>query len=40
VGASDEWNLDYHLAYERIHATRTTMRPGFVLGEGAATLLV
>ena len=40
VGASDEWNLDYHLAYERIHSTRTRNRPGFVLGEGAACLLV
>jgi 3-oxoacyl-(acyl-carrier-protein) synthase len=40
VGASDEWNLDYHLAYERIHATRTERRAGFVLGEGAACLLV
>ncbi len=40
VGAADEWNLDYHLAYERIHATRTPNRPGFVLGEGAAFLLV
>ena len=35
VGAADEWNLDYHLAYERVRATRTTAtRPGFVLGEG------
>ncbi len=40
VGAADEWNLDYHLAYERIHATRTPRRAGFVLGEGAAFLLV
>ena len=40
VGAADEWNLDCHLAYERIHATRTEKRPGFVLGEGAAWLLV
>ncbi len=40
VGASDEWNLEYHLAYERIHATRTARRSGFVLGEGAACLLV
>ena len=40
VGASDEWNLEYHLAYERIHATRTARRAGFVLGEGAACLLV
>jgi 3-oxoacyl-(acyl-carrier-protein) synthase len=40
VGASDEWNLDYHLAYERVHATRTATRAGFVLGEGAAALLV
>ena len=40
LGAADEWNLDYHLAYERIHATRTASRPGFVLGEGAAALLV
>ncbi|MEO8054825.1 MAG: beta-ketoacyl synthase N-terminal-like domain-containing protein [Acidobacteriota bacterium] len=40
VGASDEWNLDYHLAYERVRATRTATRPGFVLGEGAAALLV
>jgi len=40
VGAADEWNLDYHLAYERVHATRTPRRSGFVLGEGAAFLLV
>ncbi len=40
VGAADEWNLDYHLAYERVHATRTATRPGFVLGEGAAAVLV
>lgn len=40
VGAADEWNLDYHLAYERVHATRTARRPGFVLGEGAAAILV
>ncbi|MBK9062778.1 MAG: hypothetical protein IPL89_06225 [Acidobacteria bacterium] len=40
VGASDEWNLDYHLAYERVRATRTATRPGFVLGEGAGALLV
>jgi 3-oxoacyl-[acyl-carrier-protein] synthase II len=40
VGAADEWNPDYHLAYERIRATRTERRPGFVLGEGAAGLLL
>jgi 3-oxoacyl-[acyl-carrier-protein] synthase II len=40
VGAADEWNLDYHLAYERVHATRTERRPGFILGEGAAAVLV
>ena len=40
VGAADEWNLTYHLAYERIHSTRTDRRAGFVLGEGAACLLV
>lgn len=40
VGAADEWSLACHLAYERIHATRTRKRPGFVLGEGAACLLV
>ena len=40
VGAADEWNLDYHLAYERVRATRTADRPGFVLGEGAAVILV
>jgi len=40
VGAADEWNLDYHLAYERVRATRTATRPGFVLGEGAAVILV
>lgn len=40
VGASDEWNLVYHLAYERVHATRTATRAGFVLGEGAAAVLV
>jgi 3-oxoacyl-(acyl-carrier-protein) synthase len=40
VGAADEWNLEYHLAYERVRATRTPTRPGFVLGEGAAAILV
>jgi 3-oxoacyl-(acyl-carrier-protein) synthase len=40
VGAADEWNLEYHLAYERVRATRTSTRSGFVLGEGAAAILV
>jgi 3-oxoacyl-(acyl-carrier-protein) synthase len=40
VGAADEWNLEYHLAYEHVRATRTERRPGFVLGEGAAVVLV
>jgi 3-oxoacyl-(acyl-carrier-protein) synthase len=40
VGAADEWNLVYHRAYERVHATRTGRRPGFVLGEGAGVVLV
>jgi 3-oxoacyl-(acyl-carrier-protein) synthase len=40
VGAADEWNLDYHFAYERVHATRTGTRAGFVLGEGAGCVLV
>lgn len=40
VGAADEWNLIYHLAYERVHATRTHERPGFVLGEGAGLVLM
>ena len=40
VGAADEWNLVYHRAYERVRATRTQRRPGFVLGEGAALVLV
>lgn len=40
VGAADEWNLTYHLAYERVHATRTDKRPGFVLGEGAGVVLM
>jgi 3-oxoacyl-[acyl-carrier-protein] synthase II len=40
VGAADEWNPTYHRAYERIRATRTERRPGFVLGEGAACLLL
>jgi len=40
VGAADEWNLVYHRAYESVHATRTAGRPGFVLGEGAAVVLV
>jgi len=40
VGGADEWNLQYHLAYERLHATRTARRSGFVLGEGAACLVV
>jgi 3-oxoacyl-[acyl-carrier-protein] synthase II len=40
VGAADEWNLVYHRAYERVHATRTPRRAGFVLGEGAGVVLV
>jgi 3-oxoacyl-(acyl-carrier-protein) synthase len=40
VGAADEWNLVYHRAYESVRATRTARRPGFVLGEGAAVVLV
>src|SRR5258706_9424354 len=27
VGAADEWNREYHLGYERAHATRTSRRP-------------
>ncbi|MDL2719088.1 MAG: beta-ketoacyl synthase N-terminal-like domain-containing protein [Acidobacteriota bacterium] len=40
VGAADEWNLVYHRGYESVRATRTSTRPGFVLGEGAAVVLV
>ena len=40
VGAVDEWNLVYHRAYESVRATRTAARQGFVLGEGAAVVLV
>ena len=40
AGAVDEWNPTYHLAYERIRATRTASRPGFVLSEGAAFVLL
>ncbi len=40
VGAADEWNLVYHRAYESVRATRTQRRPGFILGEGAAVVLV
>ncbi|MEO8586077.1 MAG: beta-ketoacyl synthase N-terminal-like domain-containing protein [Acidobacteriota bacterium] len=40
VGAADEWNLVYHRGYESVRATRTAARPGFVLGEGAAVVLV
>lgn len=40
VGAADEWNLDYHFGYERVRATRTPGRAGFVLGEGAGCVLV
>ena len=40
VGAADEWNLVYHLAYEHVRATRTASHSGFVLGEGAAIVLV
>ena len=40
VGAADEWNLEYHLAYEHVRATRTKTRAGFVLGEGAAAVLL
>lgn len=40
IGAADEWNLDYHFGYERVRATRTRTRAGFVLGEGAGCILV
>jgi 3-oxoacyl-(acyl-carrier-protein) synthase len=40
VGAADEWNLVYHRAYESVRATRAAGRSGFVLGEGAAVVLV
>src|SRR5207253_9542118 len=40
VGAADEWNREYHLGYERVHATRTPRRPGFVVGEGAGLVLL
>lgn len=40
VGAADEWNLTYHLAYERVRVTRTARRPGILMGEGAGLVLV
>ncbi len=40
AGGADEWNLTYHLAYERLHATRTQSTPGYALSEGCAVLLL
>lgn len=40
VGAVDEWNLTYHLAYERLGVLRTPSKPGYVLSEGCSVVLL
>lgn len=40
AGAVDEWNLTYHLAYERLGVLKTPSKPGFVLGEGCSVVLL
>lgn len=40
VGAVDEWNLTYQLAYERLGVLRTPTKPGYVLAEGCSVVLL
>ncbi len=40
AGAVDEWNLTYHLAYERLRILRTATRAGYALSEGCAVVLL
>ena len=40
AGAVDEWNLTYHLAYERLGVLRTAARPGYVMTEGCSVVLL
>ncbi len=40
VGAVDEWNLTYHLTYERLGVLRTATKPGYVLAEGCSVVLL
>lgn len=40
VGAVDEWNLTYQLAYERLGVLRTPTKPGYVLSEGCSVILL
>ncbi|MBK9968944.1 MAG: hypothetical protein IPP07_30560 [Holophagales bacterium] len=40
VGAVDEWNLTYHLTYERLRVLKTPTRPGYVLAEGCSVILL
>jgi len=40
AGAVDEWNLTYHLAYERLRVLRTPTRPGYVMSEGCSVVLL
>ena len=40
VGAVDEWNLTYHLTYERLGVLRTATKPGYALAEGCSVVLL
>lgn len=40
AGAVDEWNLTYHLGYERVRVLRTASRPGYVMSEGCSVVLL
>ncbi|MBK9374241.1 MAG: hypothetical protein IPN03_11050 [Holophagales bacterium] len=40
VGAVDEWNLTYHLTYERLRVLKTLTKPGYVLAEGCSVVLL
>jgi 3-oxoacyl-[acyl-carrier-protein] synthase II len=40
VGAVDEWNLTYHLTYERLRVLKTPTKAGYVLAEGCSVVLL
>ncbi|MFN7990495.1 MAG: beta-ketoacyl synthase N-terminal-like domain-containing protein [Thermoanaerobaculia bacterium] len=40
AGAVDEWNLTYHLAYERLGVLKTPSKPGYVMTEGCSVVLL
>ena len=40
AGAVDEWNLTYHLAYERLGVLKTPTKAGYAMSEGCSVLLL